>query len=744
MKRLSILLPFILATTSHAIEPWADQALPVKDGLALWLDAGAEVAAAKEGGATFEKDNVPTGVWHDGSGHKRDARQEDAGAQPKLGTAYPAKIFAFDGQSQHFVVKADGLEFNEATVVVFARAKSNPGGFRGLISACKTGANDYQSGFNIDLGSKGSDDGLGALNVEGAGFGGEQNLLKEPVAFGATFTLVSRIAKDKVVISLSTMQNPSRPRTGGKTIRADQIVIGARSYDNQGGTPTPRGFFHGDVFEVLIYDRVLADDEVRAMRTYFSVKYSAVVFIAPSKTEKPAGGSSLMAVKNPPVIQPLVPGFTARKLPVQLSNINVLRYREDGRLFAGAYDGKIWVLRDTDGDGLEDKAEVFYESEDLKVVMGLALTPPGYARGEGVFVTTRGKVLLILDKDGDGKGDEVITVASGWELPRRMGCGVSDALGIAVAQDGRVYFNLGASDFTNAYLLDAATGKSAFRVEGERGTVQEVSADFKTRTTLASGLRFLVGLAFNREGDLFATEQEGATWLANGNPFDELLHIQPKHYYGFPPLHPQHLPEVVDEPSTFDYGPQHQSAVGLVFNTGFGPAWWRDDALVSAMSRGKIYRTKLVKTDAGYVAKNETFAQLQNIVIDQAVTPRGALTVSIHSGAPDWGTGPTGTGELWQITPIAQATPQPVIAYSASPSELRVVFDQPLNDAVLAAIQGKISVTQGRYVQAGDRFGIIRFGSRTDIYLPPGVMPMVAVGQTMIGGETVLAELQAR
>jgi phosphatidylserine decarboxylase len=50
----------------------------------------------------------------------------------------------------------------------------------------------------------------------------------------------------------------------------------------------------------------------------------------------------------------------------------------------------------------------------------------------------------------------------------------------------------------------------------------------------------------------------------------------------------------------------------------------------------------------------------------------------------------------------------------------------------------------GDAVQAGDRFGIIRFGSRTDIYLPAGVEPMVAVGQTMIGGETVLAELQAR
>jgi phosphatidylserine decarboxylase len=49
----------------------------------------------------------------------------------------------------------------------------------------------------------------------------------------------------------------------------------------------------------------------------------------------------------------------------------------------------------------------------------------------------------------------------------------------------------------------------------------------------------------------------------------------------------------------------------------------------------------------------------------------------------------------------------------------------------------------GDAVQAGDRFGIIRFGSRTDVYLPEGVRPMVTEGQTMIGGETVLAELGA-
>jgi phosphatidylserine decarboxylase len=51
------------------------------------------------------------------------------------------------------------------------------------------------------------------------------------------------------------------------------------------------------------------------------------------------------------------------------------------------------------------------------------------------------------------------------------------------------------------------------------------------------------------------------------------------------------------------------------------------------------------------------------------------------------------------------------------------------------------SLREGDPVQAGQRFGIIRFGSRTDLYLPEGVRPLVAVGQTMIGGETVIAEL---
>lgn len=51
------------------------------------------------------------------------------------------------------------------------------------------------------------------------------------------------------------------------------------------------------------------------------------------------------------------------------------------------------------------------------------------------------------------------------------------------------------------------------------------------------------------------------------------------------------------------------------------------------------------------------------------------------------------------------------------------------------------NVRQGDMVRTGERFGIIRFGSRTDIYLPEGTELLVSVGQLMIGGETVVAQL---
>lgn len=80
------------------------------------------------------------------------------------------------------------------------------------------------------------------------------------------------------------------------------------------------------------------------------------------------------------------------------------------------------------------------------------------------------------------------------------------------------------------------------------------------------------------------------------------------------------------------------------------------------------------------------------------------------------------------------------------------------NAIVMETVHGEIGVVQiaglvarrilcwtdeGRSLEAGERFGLIRFGSRLDVYLPGNAVPRVAVGQTAISGETVLAAYNA-
>lgn len=48
---------------------------------------------------------------------------------------------------------------------------------------------------------------------------------------------------------------------------------------------------------------------------------------------------------------------------------------------------------------------------------------------------------------------------------------------------------------------------------------------------------------------------------------------------------------------------------------------------------------------------------------------------------------------------------------------------------------------EGHHLTMGERFGLIRFGSRLDVYLPEDVTPLVRIGQTMVAGETVIADL---
>ena len=82
--------------------------------------------------------------------------------------------------------------------------------------------------------------------------------------------------------------------------------------------------------------------------------------------------------------------------------------------------------------------------------------------------------------------------------------------------------------------------------------------------------------------------------------------------------------------------------------------------------------------------------------------------------------------------------------------------DNERNALVIESARGPIAVVQiagfvarrivcfareGQELATGERFGLIRFGSRLDVFLPDGAVPLVGLGQTAVAGETVIADL---
>jgi putative heme-binding domain-containing protein len=457
-----------------------------------------------------------------------------------------------------------------------------------------------------------------------------------------------------------------------------------------------------------------------------------------------------------PVVHMLVPGFTVQELPLKLSNQNNLRFAPDGTLYSLGYDGKIWRLRDTDGDGLEDTAEPFWNKPTLSVPLGMDWST------HGLFVSSKGKVSLLKDTDGDSVADAEEIIASGWPSTD-VGSGGVDATAVTLDEHGNVYFGLLVADYSNAYRLrkrkelkpeeitwlkqngrwhDSVPSAgsdpgedqfSLYSTNSPRGTIQEWDPRTKTLQTVATGIRVPVALAFNRAGDLFNTDQEGETWMPNGNPLDELNQIIAGKNYGFPPRQDQWLPGLASEAPVVAFAPQHQSACGLIFNephtasaranseTGavalpvfaaqglFGPKTWEGDAFVAGESRGKIWRVHLVKTPEGYVGRAQTIARLSMLTLDLAISPRGDLYVTCHSGNPDWGTGPQGAGKIFKISYTRPDQPVPLSAWPSGPSEVRVRFDKALDSSVPQSILNtNTTIEFGEYVGAGDRFEVLK------------------------------------
>jgi len=221
----------------------------------------------------------------------------------------------------------------------------------------------------------------------------------------------------------------------------------------------------------------------------------------------------------PPVKFDIVPGYEAVQLPLQVAEMPTgLAWKPDGTLVFTSLKGRVIEARDTDGDGLEDALRPV--SDDLAAPYGIAV-----AEQEGKLVLdviNKYGLVRLHDDDGDGYRERTEVVASGW--------GHTDdyhdwAVGLPKIPGGGYYVALPCQQD------ERDPKKATLRGQGLKLLPRTPTKDDPRRFTIepfCGGLRFPMGLAVNKAGDLFASDNQG-----NYNPFNEINHLVPGVRYGF-------------------------------------------------------------------------------------------------------------------------------------------------------------------------------------------------------------------
>ncbi len=346
-----------------------------------------------------------------------------------------------------------------------------------------------------------------------------------------------------------------------------------------------------------------------------------------------------------------------------------LDWRPGGELVIASLKGRVWIARDRDGDGLEDDVAAF--SDELAAPYGLA------AYDDYIDVLNKYALLRLFDEDGDGQADRTLNVASGWGHTADYH---DWAVGLVRDGAGNYYVALPCQQDQRSEAAAHLRGhvlRLVPRAEGHqppRFAIESVSA----------GHRFPMGIARDRQGELFVTDNQG-----NYNPFNELNHVRAGRRYGFinalerrPGFQPPLTPPAIDIPH-----PWTRSVNGICFldtppplrrrlgHDRFGP--FEGHLVGCEYDTRRLIRMSLHKVGDTYQGAAYPFSYdepprgpplLGPLVC--AVAPDGDLYVG---GIRDsgWGGG-NNVGELVRLRPAEEGLPCGIAEVRATPDGFQV------------------------------------------------------------------------
>lgn len=334
------------------------------------------------------------------------------------------------------------------------------------------------------------------------------------------------------------------------------------------------------------------------------------------------------------------PGFDAVLYFSGLEHPTSMAVGPDGRLYVAQQNGEIVSIVDNDGDGVGDQMIVYATGLDLP--LGITFV------GEDLYVSQRGKVTRIADEDGDGVGDRqediIVGLPVGGELHQHV-----QNNGIALGSDGFLYVSIGIDVETGAHQSategtpqhGAAEGRLGLGEEtvelgvpDERsGAIIRFRPDGSEQEVYATGFKNPLGIAFDSEGNLFATDNGPH----NPDGPDELNHVIQDANYGYP-----NRPGGRNQPGTVPVVAELQtfaSANGLSFYYAHQfPEEYRGNVFIAQWGSAddpalgkRVVRVILERIDGRFRGTERTFATGFEHPLTAIVGPDGSLFVA------DWG-----------------------------------------------------------------------------------------------------------